>query len=135
MMARDFSPAVKRAAFLRCKGNCEGCCKSLASGDIRYDHIVPYAMSFDSSLENCQVLCTSCHADKTAGRDLPNIAKAKRQEDFHHGVTGPGLGRSPMACGRRSRRRKTFHHGVVERETQSEAHRRMMAERYPEGLR
>ena len=34
--------------------------------DIEFDHIIPWEISHDSSLGNCQVLCTDCHEAKTA---------------------------------------------------------------------
>src|SRR6266852_2281906 len=73
-MSRQFSKEIERTAFFRAKGRCEGCSARLASGDIHYDHIVPWALSFDSSIANCQVLCNPCHRDKTANRDVPPAA-------------------------------------------------------------
>src|SRR5258706_8273144 len=88
-MSRQFSKEIERAAFFRCRGRCHGCSAKLASGDIHYDHVVPWALSCDSSLANCQVLCKTCHGLKTADRDIPAITKAKNQSDFHQGITGP----------------------------------------------
>jgi hypothetical protein len=130
MMSRQFSKEIERAAFFRCNGHC-ACGAKLTSGNIHYDHIVPWALSFDSSPANCQVLCNSCHRDKTANRDVPSIAKAKRQADFHQGITGPGFSRLPMPAGRLSRLKKTFRHGVVPRTTQVEEYRRLMRELFP----
>jgi hypothetical protein len=39
-----------------------------------------------NSLENCQVLCTTCDDIKTDKKDIPTIAKAKRISDKHQGV-------------------------------------------------
>src|SRR5215831_3097887 len=129
-MSRAFSKEIERAAFFRCRGLCQCCGVKLASGGINYDHIVPWALSCDSSLGNCQVLCNSCHRDKTASRDAPAIAKAKRQADYHVGIAGPGQGRSPLPCGRRSHLRKTFRKGVVPRKTQVELYRDFMRDHY-----
>src|SRR5262249_371309 len=54
--------------------------KLLHSGDIRYeyDHQNPSYFSGDASLDNCQVLCRSCHSDKTSQRDRPAISKSRR---------------------------------------------------------
>jgi hypothetical protein len=134
-MARQFNKEVERAAFSRCRGRCEICTAKLAAGNINYDHIIPWALSRDSSLTNCQVLCNGCHRDKTISRDRPSIDKAKRVSDFHLGIAGPGLGRSPMPCGRRSDLIKTFRHGVQARLSQSAKHRRAMAKRGPWGQR
>jgi hypothetical protein len=85
----EFPLAVRRAAWARCGGRCEGCGKPL---DIRienggrvkftYDHTVPFRRSRDSSLANCKVICAdgpdSCDAIKTYREDLPGIAAIKR---------------------------------------------------------
>src|SRR6266436_10336897 len=119
-MSRQFSRDTMRLAWNRCRGRCERCSTKLAPGNINYDHEIPYELSNDSSVWNCQVLCKTCHGYKTAVQDAPAIADAKRQADLHHGVTGPGLGRSPMPAGRLSRLKKTFRHGVVPRASQIE---------------
>ena len=78
----EFTDAVRRAAWERCGGRCEGCGKSLDGIRYTYDHIVPFRRSRDSSLANCQVLCNdgrdSCDHRKTYGEDLPGIAANKR---------------------------------------------------------
>ena len=96
---RNFSAAVKRAAWQRCNGRCQDCTAPVAAGGFIYDHIVPWELTRDSSLGNCQVLCLSCDDDKTYGRDIPMIAAADRKADFHLGVSGPGRGRCPLPCG------------------------------------
>lgn len=139
-MSRDFAPSVARAAWERCGGRCEyerdgvRCGMPMAAGNRIYDHRIPWAICQDSSLGNCQVICCACDREKTP-RDQTTIADTRHMRDFHLGIAGPGIGASPLPCGRRSRRRKTFRHGIVERETQAQAHRRMIAERFPEGLR
>jgi hypothetical protein len=52
---------------------------------VQYDH----ADAIDNqnvSLENCQCLCVTCHAYKTAKIDIPKHAKAKRRYDKHNGI-------------------------------------------------
>lgn len=79
---RTFPASVKLAAWNRCGGLCEGCGAKLFPGRFQYDHTVPHALGGASALENCQVLCSgtveTCHGRKTAGEDIPRIAKAKR---------------------------------------------------------
>jgi 5-methylcytosine-specific restriction enzyme A len=133
-MSRQFTRETKRLAWNRSAGRCQRCIVKLTSGNTNYDHVVPYELSFDSSAWNCQVLCNTCHRHKTSMQDVPTIAEAKRRSDFHLGITGPGLGGSPMACGKRSRVSKTFNRGIVPRQSQIEKHRRFMAGRYPEEL-
>ena len=45
-----------------------------------------YAISRDSSLGNCQVLCRAHHAEKTFITDVPTIAKGKRVHANHIGA-------------------------------------------------
>lgn len=81
----EFSAAVKREAWARCGGRCEGCGRPLEGVRHVYDHKWPLRLGGDASLENAQVLCDepfngdiSCNERKTAGLDLPGIAAAKR---------------------------------------------------------
>jgi hypothetical protein len=127
-MTRQFTKATKRDAWKRCGGSCEKCTAPVAAGGFIYDHIIPWELTRDSSLDNCQVLCRTCDRLKTP-LDQSAIADAKRTSDFHLGISGPGRGRSPMACGRLSDRSKTFHRGVVARTTQAERYRATMASR------
>jgi len=66
---------VKIAVFARTDGQCqaEGCDRV----GKEYDHIQPVALGGDNSVENVQLLCRQCHADKTAA-DVKAIAKADR---------------------------------------------------------
>lgn len=76
---REFSAKVKVAAFERCEGRCEKCTTRLMPGKIIYDHRLPDALGGEPTLENCQVVCKTCDAPKTA-RDQGDIARAKRRE-------------------------------------------------------
>lgn len=94
MSRREFSKAVKRAAFDRADGQCEGfladsderCPCKLTPGKFHYDHDLADWMGGEPTLENCVVLCIPCHHDKTAGSDIPAIAKAKRIMDRERGI-------------------------------------------------
>jgi 5-methylcytosine-specific restriction enzyme A len=93
MMARasEFSKKVRGLAFARCKGKCEKCGAVLKVSEGEYDHVIPLALTGESTLDNCQVLCRPCHRDpgaKTAD-DVKRIAKAKRTEAAHRGITAP----------------------------------------------
>ncbi|MFC5067313.1 HNH endonuclease [Flaviflagellibacter deserti] len=81
MSRRDFSKAVKRAAAARADGHCEACTARLAYGQYHYDHVLPDWLGGEPELENCQVLCITCHRLKTADMDVPRIAKTKRTSD------------------------------------------------------
>lgn len=130
-MRRDFSPKTKRLAWDRCNGFCEmvrdgeRCNARLAPGNRIYDHRIPEAISHDSSLGNCQVICVACDRQKTPG-DLTDIARVRAMRDYDLGITGPGLGRSPMRGGRRDSVKKTLRHGVQPRVSGSERHRALM---------
>lgn len=92
-MARssEFSKKVRIEAFKRCAGKCEKCAAVLKVGEGEYDHVIPLALTGESTLANCQVLCQPCHrapGAKTAD-DVKNIAKAKRREAKHTGVVKP----------------------------------------------
>lgn len=87
MDPRNFSTKTKRDAWKRCAGHCEKCTTKLTTGNIRYDHVIPWEISHDSSLENCQVLCLkSCDHKKTYEQDIPTIAKVRRIFDRAHGI-------------------------------------------------
>lgn len=60
----------------------------------------------------------------------PAVAKAERVRKNHVGITGPGLGPTPMRCGRRSPQSKTMRHGVQPRLTSAEKHRDFLRRRY-----
>lgn len=123
-MSRDreeFTRAVKVAAFERAHGLCEWkyddgrrddqvCAKILTTGDIHYDHRIPWAISFDSSLSNCQCLCKAHHLLKTTKTDVPTIAKVKRVHANHIGAKKPGRGFN-------SRLSKRFDGTVIDKST------------------
>lgn len=60
----------------------------------------------------------------------PAFAKSERVRKKHLGISGPGLGRAPMQCGRRSRQRKTMNGGVVRRTTHAERHAAFLRNRF-----
>lgn len=131
--ARHFSPGVRRAASQRAAGNCEcGCGLPLVPPRIRYDHRIPWAISHDSSLANCQVLRLDCDAEKTYRRDLTDIAKVRAVTDKHLGIKGPGLGAHPMAGGRKAKSpwKRKVGGGLKPRTTQVAEHARVMAGRF-----
>ncbi len=60
----------------------------------------------------------------------PMVAKAEAVRKKHVGIDGPGLGLSPMRCGRRSLQTKTMRHGVQPRLTSAQKHRDFLRRRY-----
>lgn len=101
----EFTKETQRRAFDRCRGRCEsarvpsladiGCNRELRTGDINYDHISADAISGDNSLDNCAVLCKSCHGIKTREHDVPAIAQDKRVFDLDKGIRDPWRQRLP----------------------------------------
>lgn len=92
---REFTRKIKVAAFERAQGRCEDCAAKLMPGRIEYDHRIPDALGGDPTLENCVVLCSTCHGAKTAGEDVPRIAKMKRIRDKHVGAKAPSKHKLP----------------------------------------
>ena len=123
-MGRFFSKQVKRDAFARAAGRCQGICghKEVVTGQFVYDHIVPYQISHDSTLANCQLLCDTCDAIKTYQIDIPDIAKSNRVRDRH---IGANVIRKPLPCGRNSKRSMTMSGKVVPRLTLGQRMKRM----------
>jgi 5-methylcytosine-specific restriction protein A len=89
MTRREFPARVRVAAFQRANGHCEGCTVHLTPGKFAYDHDLPDWLGGEPILSNCKVLCDACHGAKTAGGDVPRIAKAKRQRAAHAGIRPP----------------------------------------------
>ena len=87
-MRREFPARVKIAAFERCGGRCEECTAKLGPGNVEYDHAIPDGLTGSPTLDNCRVLCRSCHREKTA-KDIGAISKAKRRQRQHIGIRKP----------------------------------------------
>ena len=90
--ASEFTGKTKKQALARSGYRCEGydgpwrCEAPLRPGAVHYDHKTPLALGGDSSLENCQCLCPTHHAIKTAEEDIPRIRKADRQRAAIYGA-------------------------------------------------
>lgn len=89
MSRREFSPAVKLAAFKRSQGLCEECSATLYVGKFEYDHVKEDTFDGEPTLENCAVLCVSCHKGKTK-KNAPIIAKSNRIRKKHLGIKKRG---------------------------------------------
>lgn len=110
-MRQEFPAKVKAAAALRADGHCEGCTRKLLTGDFHYDHDIPDGLGGEPTLENCRVLCRSCHSVKTTKQDVPRIAKAKRNYRKARGIRKP----STFSCSRNSKWKKKISGEVVAR--------------------
>lgn len=89
MSRREFPKIVTLKAWERSGGHCEKCTAKLMPGRFQYDHIVPDALGGEPTLDNCQVLCSACHGEKTAGRDVPAVAKSNRVRAKFLGLASP----------------------------------------------
>src|SRR4051812_10799082 len=89
MSRREFSRKIMAAAALRARGDFEIWPCRLGGGGVYYDHRVPDALGGEAPLDNCQVLCRSCHGSKTTKRDIPTISKSKRNFNKAHGIKKP----------------------------------------------
>ena len=122
-MSRTFSKEVKRAALTRAQGKCEAvgplyglpegvrCNANLGAG-FDFDHIILWANSRDSSLDNVAVCCRPCHRIKSTKHDTPKAAETVRQRDKNDGIKND---RKPMAGSRKSRWKRKMDGTVVER--------------------
>lgn len=86
MPRAEFSTKIKVAAFKRADGKCEGCTARLYPGRYQYDHRIPDGLGGEPTLDNCQVLCDSCHSTKTHDHDRPIMAKADKIMKKYAGI-------------------------------------------------
>ena len=122
-MSRIFSKPIKREALARSGRRCEAtgatyglpdgqrCSADLGYG-VEFDHIILWANSRDSSLDNCLAVCPKCHRFKTTTHDTPKAAKTVRQRDKNDGITND---RQSMAGSKRSAWKKKMSGEVVKR--------------------
>jgi 5-methylcytosine-specific restriction endonuclease McrA len=123
---RDFPSRVKRLAFERCRDasgipRCEGCTAKLSEANMHYDdradgefdHDLADALLGEPTLENCKVLCRTCHSAKTK-RDAALIAKANHVRDRARGIK-PKRGGSSFQTNRDGPFKKTMSGKVVRR--------------------
>lgn len=61
------SKELKLAVYRRDGGRCVACGSTF---DLQYDHVIPFSLGGATSLENLQLLCSSCNQAKGASFDL-----------------------------------------------------------------
>lgn len=119
-MRREFPAKVKAAALKRCMDaqgipRCEGhgCGVALVAAMTNFDHDVADGLGGEPTLENCKVLCKTCHGLKTFEHDNPVMQKADAQRKKSFGIKRNS---KPLPGTKRSGLRKRMN-GVVERRT------------------
>jgi len=61
--SRSIPQDVKIAVAVRDEGLCQHC--GTSAGPMQYDHVIPYSMGGDNTVENIQLLCRRCNAAKS----------------------------------------------------------------------
>src|SRR5215218_9586184 len=61
--SRTIPQDVKIAVAVRDQGCCQHC--GTSTGPMHYDHVIPYSMGGDNSVENIQLLCRRCNGAKS----------------------------------------------------------------------
>jgi hypothetical protein len=61
--SRSIPQDVKIAVAVRDQGRCQHC--GTSAGPMQYDHVIPYSMGGDNSVENIQLLCHRCNRAKS----------------------------------------------------------------------
>lgn len=79
MKRRKFSPKAKAEVRARQDDLCPYCTRSLATGRVEYDHVLPLALGGADDATNLQAVHSSCHSIFKTSLDRAQITKATRQ--------------------------------------------------------
>lgn len=88
MERHEFSDLTKLKTFNMANGRCQKCTRKVGAGTklkAEYDHIQACVFEGDNSLENCRLLCSWCHKQKTK-QDVQDNASVKRIAKEHAGI-------------------------------------------------
>lgn len=85
MTRAEFSKATRLAAWQACGGRCQSCTAKLFTGNIEYHHDTECTFGGNADLQNCVVLCRTCHSAITRSR-AKVIAKSNRVRARHLGI-------------------------------------------------
>lgn len=90
-MRKRRSATTRLRIFLAHDGRCHVCGGRISVGEAwDLDHVTPLALGGDDEEHNlAPAHRKGCHAGKTAGQDVPAIAKAKRRQIAHVGAKDP----------------------------------------------
>lgn len=62
---RTFDPHIKKAVYEQQGGLCKYCNKEYPIGMMHADHIMPWSLGGQTTIDNCQILCKDCNARKS----------------------------------------------------------------------
>ena len=76
----SMTKARRLRIFVKEEGRCYLCKEKVQIGQLfEVEHVIPWALSFDDSDDNLKIAHTVCHKTMKTGKDVAQIAKAKRQ--------------------------------------------------------
>lgn len=111
-MRRHLSTTDRLKVFTAARGICSICKEKIDGVKERWEvsHEIPIALGGIDTAANMRPIHYACHKVQTATIDIPQIAKAKRQEALHVGAKRP---KGTWGCGRNTRFKAKIGGGVV----------------------
>lgn len=98
MRRRSFSAKDRARIFEANKGVCHICSAKIDAVREAWEieHVIPWALTRDDSDGNLRPAHKKCHREDKTGKDVADIAKAKRREARHSGAIKPkGFPKAP----------------------------------------
>lgn len=82
---------IRRRIRVRDKHRCKRCGKRLRYNEGAIDHIIPRAEGGCTEDWNLQLLCDTCHADKSAREHARGQRRRQARARWQRGTTHPGI--------------------------------------------
>jgi len=103
-------PRVQLRVYARDNGRCKSCTRKCGVGGepFQCDHIIALVNGGQHRESNLQVLCTTCHTDKTKA-DVAEKSRVYKRRKSNAGIRKP----SKFACSRNSKFKKKIDGSVV----------------------
>ena len=90
MARRSFSAKDRARIFAANNGVCHICVGAISVGEAwEIEHVIPWALTRDDSDGNLRPAHKKCHRESKTGKDVADIARAKRREARHTGAIKP----------------------------------------------
>lgn len=87
---RSFSAKDRARIFAAHNGVCHICIGPIKVGEAwEVEHVIPWALTRDDSDGNLRPAHKKCHREEKTGKDVADIAQAKRREAIHTGAVRP----------------------------------------------